>query len=217
MGPMIADKKFPVALFALAAALAWTACSNGPKPMPAETKSAAEAGKEAPKPPEPVTAKTAFYEMYKPARAWAADLLPLSLASGEIPSMKNEGGKAALWTAVFVSPSLREARTFFYAVADQGDSIRRGVSAGGSQTWSGSTPQSRPFQTTGFVVNSDAAYQAALAKAGPWVKSHPDKKVTFFLFSSAKFPQPVWLVLWGTNKAGFVVYVDATTGLASLK
>jgi hypothetical protein len=214
---MIRDKKFLVALFALAAALAWTACSNGPKPVPAETKTAAESAKEAPKPPEPVTAKTAFYEMYKPARAWATDLLPLSLASNEIPSLKNEGGNAAMWTAVFVSPSLREARTFFYAAIDQGENIRRGVSAGGSQSWSGSTPQSRPFQTTGFVVNSDAAYQAALAKAGPWLKTHPDKKVTFFLFSSAKYPQPVWLVLWGTSKAGFAVYVDATTGIASLK
>jgi len=91
------------------------------------------------------------------------------------------------------------------------------VTLSGPTTASKLLTMSRPFQTTGFVVNSDAAYQAALAKAGPWLKTHPDKKVTFFLFSSAKYPQPVWLVLWGTSKAGFAVYVDATTGIASLK
>ena len=213
---MITDKKFLITASALAAILAWTACSNAPKPT-TETKTVAEAKKEPPRPPEPVAAQTAFYEMYKPARAWAADLMPLSLASNETAIMKNEGGKAAIWTAVFVSPQRREARTFFYSAVDDGESIRRGVTAGGAQPWSGPTPQSRPFQTADFMINSDAAYQAALAKAGAWVKAHPDKKPTFFLGSSAKFPQPVWFVIWGTTKSGYAVYVNATTGVASLK
>ena len=41
------------------------ACSEAPKTT--ETK------KEPPKPPEPVSGLTAFYEMYKPARTWAKD------------------------------------------------------------------------------------------------------------------------------------------------
>jgi hypothetical protein len=216
MESMVADKRSLIPVCGLAAVLAWTACSNAPEPSAAETKTAAEAKKEPPKPPEPVTAQTAFYEMYKPARAWAADLLPLSLASGEVPSLQNEGGKAAMWTAVFVSPSRREARTFFYSAADNGQ-VLKGVSAGGAQSWSGATPRSRPFQTTDFIVNSDAAYTAALAKAGAWVKRHPGKKPAFFLGSSAKYPQPVWFVLWGTTKSGYGVYVNATTGIASLK
>jgi hypothetical protein len=217
MESMIADKKILITVSVLAAVLDWTACSNAPKSITAETKTVAEAKKEPPKPPEPVAAQTAFYEMYKPARTWATDLLPLTLVSNEVSSLKNQGGKAAMWTAVFVSPSRRQARTYFYSVVDEGESIRRGVSAGSLQPWSGPTPQSRPFQTTEFIVNSDAAYQAALAKAGAWVKSHQDKKLAFFLFSSAKYPQPAWLLLWGTTKSGFAVYVDATTGIASLK
>ena len=129
---MVTDKKFLITASALAAILAWTACSNAPKPT-TETKTVAEAKKEPPRPPEPVAAQTAFYEMYKPARAWAADLMPLSLASNETAIMKNEGGKAAIWTAVFVSPQRREARTFFYSAVDDGESIRRGVTAGGAQ------------------------------------------------------------------------------------
>lgn len=207
---MITDEKFLITVSVLAAVLACAACSSAPetKTTP-ETKTAAEA----PKPPEPVTAKTAFYAMYKPARTWATDLLPLSLASNETPDLNNGEGKAAMWTAVFVSPSLRAARTFSYSAVDSG-AIRKGVSVGGVESWSGATAHSRPFQTTEFIINSDAAYQTALAKADAWVKKHPGKKPAFYLECSAKYPQPDWLVLWGTTKSGFAVHVNATTGIA---
>jgi len=214
MEAMVTGKKFLITVSALAAVLAWTACSSAPEPS-AEKKTP-EASQEPPKPPEPVTAQTAFYEMYKPARTWAPDLLPLSLVSGELPNLKNEDGKAAMWTAVFVSPGRREARTFTYAAVDSGQN-RKGVTVGGAEPWSGATAKSRPFQTTEFIINSDAAYQAAAAKAASWLKSHPGKKPAFFLGSSAKFPQPVWYILWGTSKSGYAVYVNAATGLASLK
>jgi hypothetical protein len=212
MVSMITDEKFLITVSVLAAVLACAACSSAPEPTAPETKTVAEA----PKPPEPVTAKTAFYEMYKPARTWATDLLPLSLASNETPDLNNGEGKVAMWTAVFVSPSLRAARTFSYSAVDSGE-IRKGVTVGGVESWSGATARSRPFQTTDFIINSDAAYQAALAKADAWVKKHPGKKPAFYLGISAQYPQPNWLVLWGTNKSGFAVHVNATTGIASLK
>ena len=165
------DKQLFITIAAVAAVLALTACSESPKPGATETKAAVETKKEPPKPPEPVAAQTAFYEMYKPARTWATDLLPLSLSSNELASLKNEDGKAAMWTAVFVSPSRREARTFFYSVVSEGQTVTKGVSAGGSQAWSGPTATSRPFQTTEFVINSDAAYKTAYAKAEPWLAS----------------------------------------------
>jgi len=159
-----------------------------------------------------VAAQTAFYEMYKPARTWAPDLLALSLISNEVPSMKSGDGKFPMWTAVFVSPSRREARTLTYSVVDDGATIHKGVNVGGAEPWSGATPKSIPFQTTGFVVNSDAAYKTAYAKAEAWVKKHPDKKVAFSLGSAARFPAPVWFIIWGDIKSGYAVYVNATTG-----
>ena len=89
------------------AVLMLAACSSAPPPAatteaPATTAPAKPAG--------PVSGKTAFYAMYKPARTWAADVEALSLSSGELPGFKNEDGKAALWTAVFASPSLHQAR-----------------------------------------------------------------------------------------------------------
>ena len=161
-----------------------TACSEAPKTS--ETK--AEPKREAPKPPEPVSGKTAFYEMYKPARGWASDLLPLSLASGEVPNMKNEAGKAAMWTAVFVSPSRREARTLSYSVVDQGTTIHKGITVGGAEPWSGPTAKSEPFQTTQFVIDSDVAYETASKKAAAWLKNHPGKNVTFYLGKASRFP-----------------------------
>jgi hypothetical protein len=204
-------KKLLLAATAVAAVVAMTACSEAPTPTEMK-KAQVETRQEPAKPPEPVAAQTAFYEMYKPARTWATDLLALSLISNEVPSMKSEGGKFPMWTAVFVSPSQREARTFTYSVIDDGAAIHKGVSVGGAEPWSGSTPRSMPFQTTGFVVDSDAAYKTAYAKAEAWVKKHPDRKAAFSLGSAARFPAPVWFIIWGNTKSGYAVYVNATTG-----
>jgi hypothetical protein len=204
-------RKLLIAATAVAAVVAMTACSEAPTPTEIK-KAQVETKQEPAKPAEPVDAQTAFYEMYKPARTWAPDLLALSLISNEVPSMKSADGKFPMWTAVFVSPSLREARTFTYSVIDDGTTIHKGVNAGGAEPWSGATPKSSPFQTTGFSVNSDAAYKTAYARAGAWVKKHPGKKVAFSLGSAARFPAPVWFIIWGDARSGYAVYVNATTG-----
>ena len=162
--------------------------------------------------PEAVTAQRAFYEMYKPARAWATDLLALSVTSGEVPNIKNEDGKAGLWTAVFVSPSRKEARRFTYAVADGGADIPKGINVSGPLPWSGATPASKPFSNSEFAVDSDAAYKAAFEKAEGWLKTHPNQKVTFRLGNASRFPAPVWYLMWGTTKNGYAALVNATTG-----
>ena len=204
-------KKLVLAVAGVAAVVAMTACSEAPTPTQIQ-KAQVETKQEPAKPPEPVAAQTAFYEMYKPARTWAPDLLALSLTSNEVPSMKSEDGKFPMWTAVFVSPSRREARTFTYSVVDDGATIHKGVNVGGAEPWSGATPKSAPFQTTGFVVDSDAAYKTAYAKAEAWVKKHPGKKAAFSLGSAARFPAPVWFIIWGDTKSGYAVYVNATLG-----
>src|SRR3990172_8492663 len=80
------------------------ACSEAPK--------LAEIKKEPPKPPEPVTGLSAFYEMYKPARTWAKDLEGVKLTSANLPDVTSTPGKAGGWQAMFASPSLRESRSF---------------------------------------------------------------------------------------------------------
>lgn len=199
------DKRLLGVAASAIAFLLLTACSEAPK-TEAKTETKAETA-----PTGPVPAKHAFWEMYKPAYNWSKDALPLSMTASIIPEMKFENGKAAEWTAIFVSPSLKEARTMTYAVAGQ----HKGNTISAGQPWSGAVPKSKPFLTSVFVVDSDAAYKTAADKASDWLKKNPDAKVQMYLAAENRFANPVWYVIWGDpNKSGYVAFVDATTGLA---
>jgi hypothetical protein len=181
-------------------------------PKPASEASPGAGSKAASAPQQPVSGKTAFWAMYKAAYSWAPDLVPLSLESKSVPGIKNEGGKAAMWTASFGSASRREARTFSYSVAASPPDIYKGVTVGNSLTWNGPTPAALAFTTSDFAVDSDAAYATAAAQAAAWEKSHPGTDVSFTLGNAARFKAPVWYVLWGDKKSGYPVLVDAKSG-----
>jgi hypothetical protein len=201
-------KKVLLTATAMVAALVVSACSEAPKTM---TKVETGVKKEPDKAPEAVAAKRAFYEMYKPARTWATDLLALSVVSGEVPNIKNEDGKAGLWTVVFVSPSRREARSITYAAAESG-AIPKGVNVGPVLPWGGATKTSKPFTSSEFALDSDAAYKTAFGKAEDWLKKHPNMQATFRLGNASRFAAPVWYIMWGTTKNGYAALVNATTG-----
>ena len=205
-------KAFLIAVAGVAA-IGLSACSSEPAKT-TDVKTDDPAKKAPAGPPEAVLAKTAFYEMYTPAHTWAADLLPISLKSGEIAGVKNSAGKAGLWTAVFASPTLHAASTYTYAVADQLPNITKGVKAEGTQPWAGPTTTAMTFQTSDFTTDSDEAYKTAAAKAGDWLKDAENaaKPVSFTLGAASRFPAPVWYILFGNSKSGFAVTINASTG-----
>ncbi len=203
-------KKVFLSTTIMVAMVGLSGCSNAPKTA-AKVETGTKKEPAAP-PPEAVSAQRAFYEAFKPARTWATDLLALSVTSGEVPGIKNEDGKAGLWTIIFVSPSRKEARSFTYAAADSGTEIHRGVSVSDALYWGGATPTSKPFSNSEFAVDSDAAYKVAVQKAAGWLKTHPNQKVTFRLGNASRFAAPVWYVMWGTTKNGYAALVNATTG-----
>jgi hypothetical protein len=207
---MNTNKKVLLTATVTVATLALFACSQAPTPA---ANPATETKKEAAKPPEAVTAQTAFYESYKLARSWATDLLALSVTSGEVPNIKNEDGKCGQWTTVFVSPSLKQARSFTYAVASSGTDISKGVNVGNALPWGGETRDSMPFTNGQFSVDSDAAYKTGLQKASDWLKAHPGEKVSFRLGNATRFGAPVWYIMWGSTQNGYAALVSATTGL----
>jgi hypothetical protein len=200
------------------AAIGLTACSSEPaKTTGTDTGSAA---KQAPAgPPEPIAAKAAFWLMYKPAHTWAGDLVPISMKAGEVAGVKNADGKAGVWTAVFGSASQRAARTYIYSVADQLPDISKGVKAQMAEAWAGPTPSVMTFPTGEFTVDSDAAYKTASDKAGDWLKQKDNaaKPVSLTLGAASRFPAPVWIVLFGNSKSGFMAVVNATTGTVVTK
>jgi hypothetical protein len=191
--------------------LALTSCSVTPEPSNTSAKPDAAASASASQ--EPVSGKTAFWEMYKSAHTWAADLVPLALESKVVPGMKNAAGKAAMWSATFGSPSKHEARSFTYCVMGHPPDIYKGVTVGNSRPWGGPVPTALPFDTSDFSVDSDAAYATAAAQANSWVSKNPGKEVSLTLGNASRFPAPVWYVLWGDNKkSGYAVYVNAKSG-----
>jgi hypothetical protein len=161
--------------------------------------------------PEAVTAKRALYELYKPALNWATDLLPLSMTSGEVPNVKNENGKAGMWTATFFSASRKETRSFTWAAADSGTDIRKGSNVGSASPWQGATPETFPFTRGELVVDSDAAYKTSVERAGVWLGTHPNQDARFRL-GAFKSAAPVWYVMWGTEEDGYSTVMFAKTG-----
>ncbi len=192
---------------AIIALLMMAGCANSRK-APTKTSST-EASKTVA--PQPVTGETAFWAMYKLAFAWARDLEPLTLDSGDLPNMKCEAGKAPIWKANFGSPSLHEVRTFTYSVLETPD-LTKGVNVGPPIPWGGPTQSVMPILTASLHTDSDAAYQSALADAGVWVKAHPGRPVSISLGRTYRFALPVWYVLWGNDKSGYAVFVDADDG-----
>jgi hypothetical protein len=182
-------------------------CSKSATPPVSQT----EAGKSSAS-GEQISGKSAFWEMYKSAHGWSTDRVPLALESRTVPGVKNESGKAAMWTATFGSPRKHEARTYTYSVAGHAPDIVKGVSVGRALPWSGPTHDALPFETGDFSVDSDGAYQTALAQATDWVKRHPGKEVSLAMGNASRFDGPVWYVLWGDQKSGHAVYVSARSG-----
>jgi len=193
---------------AVAGLMVLTSCS--PNSSESEKKTEEQAAK--PAAGQPISGKTAFWELYKSARSWTTDLAPLALESKTIPGIKNTDGKAAMWSATFGSSSKHEARTFTYAIAAHPPDIYKGITVGNTRPWGGPAPAALPFDGSDIATDSDAAYQAALAQTSAWVSKNPNQEVSFTLGNAARFPGPVWYVLWGDKKSGHAVYVSAKTG-----
>ena len=199
----------PVCSAALAGILLLAGCSDSTPPPEAKT----ETPKKPAVPDGPITALTAYYEIYKIARQVAPDLQTASITGNEVAGSKSEDGKYVQWTVVFVSAGKRQAFTYVYTTVAH-DNLLKGFNNSGSMPWAGPTRDATPFSNGDFSVDSDAAYKAAADKAAEWLAKNAGKPVTTFaLGQSAQLPAPMWYIMWGDKKAGgYAVYVNASTG-----
>ena len=191
-------------LFLASPLLGLIGCSEAPK----QEKKAEE------KPPEPVTGRYAFFQMYGAARRWAPDMQCLRLRNIRLQEVKDSGGKCAAWEATFVSPAKQKARIFTYSVIEAPGNLHEGVFAGLEEAWGGPRPHSRPWVVQALKVDSDEAYQTALKKSEAYVKKNPDQAVIFLLENTNRHPNLAWRVIWGESVAmsGYSIFVDASTG-----
>ncbi len=198
-------------VLSLLSALLMVACSDNPKTPGADTTTQAATTSSA---PEPVTGKTAYWAMYKSAYTWANDVVPLKLESKALTGVKNDAGKAGMWTGTFGSARRAEVVEISYAVAaDQANDIMKGVNVGHANGWSGPTADVMPFQGSDIVFDSDAAYKTASAEAESWLKKHPGMQPEYIMGNNLRtFAAPVWFVKWGDNKDGYNAFINTKTG-----
>jgi hypothetical protein len=194
------------AMFAIVLSLA--GCSESAPPTEAKT----EAVKKPSIPTGPITALTAYYEVYKVARQIAPDLQTASITGNEVEGVHSEDGKYAQWTIVFVSASKKQATTFIYTTVEH-EGLLKGMNNKGSMRWTGPTQSATPFSNSDFSVDSDAAYKAAADKAADWLSKNNKPVTTFALGQAAQLPAPMWYIMWGDKKTGgYAVYINASTG-----
>jgi hypothetical protein len=194
-------------LFALSGMLALllTSCSD----------TTTVAKKEPEKPAEPITGQSALFRMFQMARSWAADVQVLKLNSiplSDVPDIPR--GTAAAWEATFTSQSRSQLRSYTYSIKEAEGNLHKGLFAGLEAGWTGSRGTSSPFLMAAVKVDTDAAYKTALTQAADYDSKNPGKPITFLLEKIARFPDPVWRVIWGESvgTSNFSVYVDASTG-----
>ena len=207
----LALKQHAVSAMAVAVLLL-AGCTQSTNPS---ANNESKAAKEASGPPELVTAKTAFWPMYTSARNWTPDVEMIRLTPKEVPGFKNEAGKAAMWQAVFASPSLHQYRVYSYAITAALPDIHKGVVAGLRLPWNGTTRDAMPIELSSFNIDSDTAYNTAASDASAWLKKNPDKPLSSFeLGNTYRFQAPVWYLVWGDKKSGYIAFIDANTGKA---
>jgi hypothetical protein len=179
-----------------------SACSEPPKKA-----------KEPAKPAEPVGAQFAFHQVFLTARTWAQDLLVMRMRDVPMSSVQPEGGKRGAWEVTVVSPSKGKARTYTYAVAEEGN-IHQGVFGGVEESYRGPQGQSMPWPVQAFKVDSTKAYEVAVEKSADILKKNPELPITFLLEQTSRHPYLTWRVIWGTSVAtsGYSVHVNAATG-----
>lgn len=161
-----------------------------------------------PKPPELLTGRSAFQQLYIAAHGWAADARPYQLESQTVGDNQGKNGVAALWRASFASAAGHSSKPYMWSGVDQPEGSSRGVSSGPQDAFM----PGNAFDVNFLKVDSDKAYEVAEKHGGEKLTDSP---VTYLLDWNRSENNLVWHVIYGTsrNDAKLVVDVDATTGL----
>lgn len=197
----------------LAVAFLWAAillvvvisgCTSQPASQPAPAA--------APQPPELLTGRAAFQQLFVAARGWAADVKPYQLQSQNVGDNIGKDGKAVVWNAGFASAA-RGSRPYTWSGMDSSDgSAARGISHGSEDSY---TP-SGTFDIAFLKVDSDKALEVAQKHGGDkMLAGAPTTPVIYLLDWNVSDNKLVWHVIYGNtrNDAKLTVDVDASTGL----
>lgn len=152
--------------------------------------------------------------MYQLARTWAPDAMPLRAQSVNLPEPKSGDGKAAVWSATFVSESRKQQRTYTWS-AVEAEGYHKDAFARQEQAWAGATRQSKPFRIEALKTDTDKAWDVAAAKSAEYMKKNPDMQVFFLAEFTDRYANPTWRVVWGDSisLSSYSIFVDTTNGM----
>jgi hypothetical protein len=189
----------------LTATLALIACNSAAPPKAARTQ----------KPPEYLSGREAFQELYISAHAVAGDVKPYRMESRYTKDSPATEGKSGLWRADFASPSKKLSKTFSWSGLAGPDAPERGVSHGADDTYNPANTTTHIFDTQFLRVDSDQAFKVAQQHGGERLtRADPNQPVFYTLDFDARQNQLVWHVIYGSSQydAKLNVLVDATSG-----
>jgi hypothetical protein len=174
-----------------------------------------QAEKPQPKPPEYVTARTAFQKLYIAARGWARDAQPYRLQSQITSDANGKDGKSAVWRASFASPAQRGTKPYVWSGSNAADAPPRGVEPGTEDNYSPTNSSTQVFDIAFLKVDSDKAFDVAQKHGGDKILAKaPDTPVLYMLDWSAPTSELIWHVAYGQNidTAKLRVDVNASNG-----
>jgi hypothetical protein len=194
-------QKLLVVMFALALMTACSSTSTKPE----------EATKPQPKPPEALTARSAFQKLYISARSWGQDVRPYRLESATNSDSNGRDGKSAIWRAGFASAVQRGTKPYTWSGSEGSD---RGVNAGIEDSYNPSNASTQAFDIAFLKVDSDKAFEVAQQHGGAKiVEKSPDTPVIYILEWNRVENLLLWHVIYGNRDAPKLkVAVNASTG-----
>ena len=162
----------------------------------------------------PITGRAGLQATYPQARAWAADAQPLQVRGINVAAVPSVDGKAGAWEVMYVSPANSAARAFVWS-SYEGEGLHEGVFGGPQQSWRGGSGPQSPVAMATLRSDTPEALTKAMEAAADYLKKPGDKPaINFLLELTPRFPNPVWVVMWGQSAglAEYSVFVDANTG-----
>jgi hypothetical protein len=193
-------QKLLVVMFALAL---MTACSS--------TSTKPEETKPQPKPPEALTARSAFQKLYISARNWAQDVRPYRLESATNSDSNGRDGKSAIWRAGFASAVQRGTKPYTWSGSEGSE---RGVNPGIEDSYNPNNASTQAFDIAFLKVDSDKAFDVAQQHGGTKIlEKSSDTPVIYILEWNRVENVLLWHVIYGSREAPKLkVAVNASTG-----
>jgi hypothetical protein len=195
---------FTVALLLVAL---MSACSS-------ESNKSAETKPEV-KPPDLITARSAFQKLYVSARGWSQDAKPYRLEATVTSDGNGHDGKWAVWRGSFASATQRTQKSFTWSGSAADGAPERGVNPGIEDSYSATNLSTLVFDMAFLKIDSDQAFATAQKHGGEEIlQKEPDTPVFYICDWNRNANMLVWHVIYGSSRDGakLTVAVNASTG-----